>query len=131
MDKDRYVLIGDEKVYVTEEVYRAYYRPVWREAKQRSVRSEREYSLDALGELGFEAVSDEPLVADIVMDKLQLDKLAVVLAKLPQDEQDLINAMYFQGKSERNMAEVLGISSIAVHKRKYKILAKLHGLLQG
>ena len=48
MSKNRYVWLDGMKIPVTEEVYRAYYRPVWREAKQKEVRKDAECSLDTL-----------------------------------------------------------------------------------
>ena len=131
MDKQRYVLINGEKVYVTEEVYYAYYRPVWREAKQRKVRTDMESSLDALKDSGYEAVSDEAPIDEIVWDNLMSDKLYAVMAELTEDERVLIDALFFQGKSEREAAKMFGISSVAVHKRKHKTLSKLHRLLNG
>jgi hypothetical protein len=82
------------KVPVTEDVYRAYYRPVWREAKQKEVRDDMEYSLDALEDFGYEAVSDGKLVDEIVADKLLLDELYAALDELTDDERSLIDSVY-------------------------------------
>jgi hypothetical protein len=86
MSKDRYIWLDGIKVPVTEEVYRAYYRPVWREAKQKEVRDDNEYSIDALEDAGFEVVADQVLVDEIVADKLLLNELYAALAELTDDE---------------------------------------------
>jgi hypothetical protein len=131
VNKERYILLNGEKIFVSEEVYRAYYRPVWREAKQRKVRLEMECSLDTLKDSGFEAESDQVPMDELILDKLLMDKLFLALSDLTSDERSLLHALYLQGKSEREVAKTLGISSVAVHKRKHKALNKLHRLLKG
>ena len=77
MNKDRYIWLDGEKVYVSEDVYRAYYRPVWRDAKQKEVRDDKECSFDFMLEHDFDgqAIAAQPSVEEIVMDKLLLDEL--------------------------------------------------------
>jgi len=125
MGNNRYIWLAGEKVYVSEEMYRAYYRPVWREVKQKEVRKDAECSLDALKDSGFELASGEALIDEVVTEKLLLDELHAALAELTDDERSLIDAMFYQDKSEREVAVDNGISSIAIHKRKHKVLEKL------
>jgi RNA polymerase sigma factor (sigma-70 family) len=129
MSKDRYIWLDGVKVPVTEEVYRAYYRPFWREAKQKEVRDDNEYSLDALEDTGFEAVSQEALVDEIVADKLLLNELYAALAELTDNERSLIDALYYQEKSERDVAAEISLSQKAVNKRRHRILDKLRDLM--
>ena len=129
MAKDRYVWLDGVKVPVTEEVYRAYYRPVWREAKQKEVRDDMEYSLDALEDVGFEAESGDKLIDEIVADKLLLDELYAALDELSDDERSLIDALYFDEKSERSFADEIGLSQKAVNKRRHRVLGKLRDLM--
>jgi RNA polymerase sigma factor (sigma-70 family) len=130
MDKQRYVLLDGEKIYVSEDVYRAYYRPVWREAKQSETRKDRECSLNALEADGFEAVSACRLIDEIVADKLLLDELYAALDELTSDERSLIDALYFDEKSERTVATNTGCSKTSIHKQKTRILEKLRKLLK-
>jgi len=130
MDKQRYVLINGEKVYVSEEVYRAYYRPVWREAKQRKVRSEMEYSLDALKDNGFEADSSAASLDEIVSDKLLLDKLYAALAEMTDAERNLIDAHFFQEKSERDISAESGTPQTTINYRKKQLLKLLQKKLK-
>jgi len=130
MDKQRYVLINGEKIYVTEEVYRAYYRPVWREAKQRKVREDMEYSLDALKDGGYEAISDEAPIDEIVWDNLMSDKLYSVMAELTEDERILIHALYFQGKTEREISAESGTPQTTISYRKKQLLKLLQKKLK-
>ena len=128
MSKDRYVWLDGVKVPVSEEVYRAYYRPVWREAKRKEVRDDTEYSLDALEESGFEA-ADSALVDDIVADKLLLDELYAALDELTDDERSLIDALFYKERSERNVAAERGVQRNTVVYHRNKILDKLRKIL--
>lgn len=51
-----------------------------------------------------------------------LDKL------LPRDRY-IITQLYFEQKTEAELAKTLGVSQAFIHKKKTKILAKLHELL--
>jgi RNA polymerase sigma factor (sigma-70 family) len=130
MGKNRYIWLDGVEVPVTEEVYRAYYRPLWREAKRKEVRGGMECSLDALKDSGFEAASDEKLIDELVADKLLLDELYAVLNELPDDERNLIDALFFEEKSERGVAASTGRSKTGIHKQKERILKKLRNLLK-
>jgi RNA polymerase sigma factor (sigma-70 family) len=77
---------------------------------------------------GYDVPSDA-LVSEIVEDKLLLETLYAALAELADDERELINALFFDEKSEREVADGYGISKQAVNKRKNVILAKLKKLL--
>ena len=129
MNKDYYIIIDGEKITVTEEVYRAFKRPVWAERKRRAVRRERECSLDALTENGFEAASRDALVDEIVADRLILEQLFAALSELTGDERALIDALYFKEKSEREYAAESGVPHPTVHSRKNAVLKKLKTLL--
>ena len=130
MSKDRYVWLDGVKVPVSEEVYRAYYRPVWREAKQKDVRGDNEYSLDALEESGFEAVSQDALVDEIVADKLLLDELYAALAELTDDERFLIDQFFYKEKSEREISKETNTPRNTLVYRKNRLLAKLKKLIE-
>ena len=130
MSKDRYVWLDGVKVQVSEEVYRAYYRPEWREAKQKDVRGDNEYSLDALEEAGFEAVSPDALIDEIVADKLLLDELYAALAELTDDERFLIDQFFYKEKSEREISKETNTPRNTLVYRKNRLLAKLKKLIE-
>ena len=70
--------------------------------------------------------------ADVVEDfeeKQLLECLHEALQKLNEKERQLIDYLYFDGLTERQTAEMLGISQPAVTKRKHKIIAKLRDSL--
>ena len=128
MPKNRYITLPNgEKAEVTEEIYREYMRPVWREKKRRKRRYETEVSYESLTQNGIENLdwNQYQLTEQIVEDRLMLELLMSALADLTEDERELINEIYFQEKTEREIARRKAVSNGAIHKRKEKILKKL------
>lgn len=88
--------------------------------------------MDTADTLGAEMIADldAPSVEDIVLDRMRLEKLRLCLPKLTEEERALIYALFYEEKTEREYAEILGISQKAVSKRLHKILGKLHKLME-
>ena len=59
-----------------------------------------------------------------------LDKLKSALNKLSAEELLLIDMLYTQLKSEREISSELGVSKNAVNKRNKKLLGQLKKLLE-
>lgn len=129
MGKDYYIVINGKKIAVSEEVYRAYKQPVWRESKRAKARADMEHSYEGMLEDGFELASDDALIEDIVTDKLLLDMLLAALDELAEDERSLIDALFYQEQTERDVARRDHISHQAVHKKKVRVLEKLRRFL--
>lgn len=131
MGKGYHIKLNGELIPVTEEVYRAYQQPKWREKKRAEVRKNREISLDAMLEDGNpeQADSKQALVDEIVADKLILDELLSALAELTDDERFLIDQLFFKEKSERDVAKEIGIPRTTVEYRKRRILDKLKKII--
>ena len=91
----------------------------------------REDSLDRLMDDNAEQFTDHhESVEDMVLRKISAEKLYQALAELSEKERELIVALFFEEKTERELAAVLGISQPAVHKQKNKILKKLKTFLE-
>lgn len=69
-------------------------------------------------------------IDDVVIDKIMLDKLRNSLVLLSADEQKLIREIFFEELSERTLARKYGVSQVAIHKRKNKILDKLKKIIE-
>lgn len=130
MDKEYFIELNGRQIPVSKEVYYAFKRPAWKERKRRQVRAEKELSLEAFADAGFEIPSGQVLVDEIVEDKLLLDMLFKALEELADDERFLINELFFNDKSEREVAKEIGRSKTGIHKQKEKILSKLRNLLK-
>ena len=149
-NQERYIEIDGEQIPVTEDQYRAYKRSLWAEHKRqerakrcrdengyrctkdcRTCKKSREgsvLSLEKFTEDGFE-VADTVDIAELVADKLLLEQLVSALDDLEPDEKALIDALFFQDRTERDYAAAIGISHQAVGKRKGKVIDKLRGIM--
>lgn len=91
----------------------------------------REDSLDRLIDDNARQFSDSgESVEDAVLRKMVEDELHRALEKLSDGDHALVNALFFDGKTEREYAKDLGVSQTAVHKRKQRILKKLKEILE-
>jgi len=118
-----YIKIDSIPVSVTEEIYCAYKRPVWRERKRREVRAEHELSLDLISG----GIADpRAMVENAVVDG---DSIATALAALTDEERALVEGLFFNGLTEREYAAATGISQKNVNKKKQRILTKLKNIL--
>ena len=136
------IWVRGQFVEVTDEVYTAYMRgdrkmryfeadlkserPVYgSNGEIKQVLPSREDSLDRLMEENarqFAAAAES--VEDVVIRKLAVDKLHT------KEERDFICALFFDEKTESEVAKGLGVSQQAVHKRKSRILKKLKNFFE-
>jgi RNA polymerase sigma factor (sigma-70 family) len=135
-EKNKYLIkVQGQLVSVTEEVYLTYYRMRRRELHLQEKDAKHGvffYSaLDTRKTNGEDAIPDliSPHVEDIVVDKLMAQRLHDCIKQLAKEEQEIINGLFFQEKSESMMAAEMGISQQLVNYRKQKILIKLKKLL--
>lgn len=130
----RWSKIGCRKVRTilipaTEEQYRVYMRPLWREDKRQQRHGDNEVSADKLrDEFEMEPECDFNL-EEIVLKKELLVALRRELAAL-QDIDRTILTMIANGSSEAAIGEVVGLSQKAVNKRKHKLYALLQDRLK-
>lgn len=69
-------------------------------------------------------------IDEAVVHKIMLDKLHDSLVLLSDDEQKLINALFFRNLSEREWSAETGIPQKTINDRKRRILIKLKKLLK-
>ena len=119
MKKEYNIKLPDGAIVpVAEEVYRAYKRPQWREAKKK--KSKREISFENFNDV--HTLSDEKLVEQIVEDKLLLEMLLKALETLTEEERFLIDEIYYQEKTEREISKESRIPQQTINSRKKKII---------
>lgn len=131
-DKEKYIIkVGSRLVEVTPEVYYAYFsmerQERWQDEKKQG---HGVVSYDALddGEMvGVEAMPDlsSPSMEELAISRDLSMRLHYAIAVLPKAERELIQAIYFDGTSEREYAQKKGISQMGVNKQRRKILSKL------
>ena len=146
-DNKRKLWVNGQFIEVSEEVYQVYMqgdrkmryfetdlkteRTILAEdgTVQRIIPS-REDSLDRLIDDNARQFSDAgESVEDAVLRKLAEDELHRALEKLTDEEYALVYVLFFEGKTERSYAKELGVSQVAVHKKKQRILKKLKEII--
>ena len=149
MDADKKRLwVSGQFVEVTDEIYDAYMKG---DRKMRYFESDlkaerflmdengqikqvipsREDSLDRLMDDNAEQFADRhESVEDMVLRRISIEWLYKALDTLTERERKLIEALFFEEMTEREVAHSLGISHPAVHKHKNKILKKLKHFLE-
>ena len=120
---------------VTHEDYLAYYKS---ERRQRYI---REVSA-RIGIVSYNALDSEDMLGeDILKDmftnvekqvitNMLLDKLREALLSLESEEHLIIRLIYFEGQTERQCAEVIGVNNVNLHRKKKRILEKLKKMIE-
>ncbi len=76
-------------------------------------------------------IADEAAdIAETVVNAVMVDRLKAALPLLSDNEQELIQAIIFDGLSEREVGLRLGITQSVVNKRKARILIKLRKIIE-
>lgn len=130
-ERKYYIRIQDTLVDVSEDVYLAYYQTERHahtlEEKDRRNGLVRYSSLDTEEMLGEELVADRDAVSveNAAISSILRGKLHRCLTLLSESERELINALYFEELSERQLAKRIGVHYMTIHSRKVAILRKL------
>ena len=131
-DKEKYMIkVGGKLVEVTPDVYYAYFRMErqerWQEEKQQGHAVVSYDALDDGETVGVEVVPDltTPSMEEAVMTREIHEKLHRAVDALPKAERELIQAIYFDGFTEKEYAVSSGLSQQGVSYRLRKILSKL------
>ena len=131
----RFILLHGMLMEVSEDDYKEFYKDRRRQKylREEAVRVD-EVSYDALDTeemSGSETIVDpSPLPDEKVTEKIMLEAMRRGLTKLDRRDRDLIQAVYFDGKSERVMAKELGITQPTVHYRITQAIEKLKKLME-
>lgn len=90
----------------------------------------REDSYERLLEENRQFASEIESVEDAAVKAVMIEKMLSCLTLLTSEEQNLIEKLFFNGKSERQVSAETGIPYMTIHDRKVKILGKLKKLLE-
>lgn len=82
--------------------------------------------LDQEVQFGEESISTE----DQAIRNMEIQQLHKALSLLSDDEWYLMEQLYFQERTERELAAQFNLSQKAINKRRQRILEKLRGLLK-
>jgi len=126
-------LTGQSKtVVVTEAVYNEYRRGIWR-MKDNDRRFRKNVSvfsnLNGDYDCFCEFCSDDNNPACVVERNLLQQDLSRVCELLPEDDRILLCAIFVDGKTEREIATLFGISQNAISQRKRRLINFLKKIL--
>lgn len=135
-DKQYYIKVKGKRVNVSKKVFKEseYYRRKERTQKEagqaHGLISVDTFDTESL--TGMERLYDPtvPSTEDLVLKRLDIEKLSTALKALPQREFEVIQAVFFEGKSERCFSRETGIPQRTINYRKHKALDKLKKILE-
>ena len=122
-----YIIVQGERITVTHEVYTEYHREREHSRYIENRAKWRELSLEYFEEIGaypYEIGVPHQL-EDIFIEQEMMERLYDALSRLSKMEQQILYEIYFECKSEREIAKSLGITQMGVNKRKARALSKL------
>ena len=119
---------------VDEDFYKDYYRQKDRDEylTWRTKNKDISYSDYDTEEFNGEDLLVDPNedVEKRVVDKLMAEQIRRVVSLLPSEEQELIEALFFRGYSERQWSKISGIPQRTICYRKNVILQKLKKIIK-
>lgn len=128
------LVVKKQRIEVSKEVYKAYYRCRDREVYLDRVHKKNTISLEALKESGFSIELNSSLISkesaeEKAIKNILIGEIKEKLNLLKSDELFLVKEIFEKGVSEREIARNIGVSQQVVHYRKMLVLKKLKDLL--
>lgn len=100
------------------------------ETQEVTITPAREDSLDRRVEEGQQFEYQEEPVDELVTKKLMISKMMDCIAALSEQEQELIAALFFCGKSEREWSAECGVPQKTLNDRENRVLRKIKKLME-
>ena len=134
MKKEFYLYVNGQKVKVSEEIYKVYWREREHEKYLEQVDRKNHLlffsSLDHDGHYVDHIVDESVDVAKIVETQMMIESLRYAISKLNDEERDIIERLYFNDETLRSVAKLKSITHPALIKRRNKILEKLKKFIE-
>lgn len=128
------IVVKRQRVEVSEAVYRAYHKEREAERYQNKLIRQNELSLERFREDGvnidYLIVRVQPDIVDKLIQQEQLEALWIALQSLPEDERSLIDELFFNEKSERELSTMISVPQKTINDRKKRVLLKLRRLIE-
>ena len=128
------IVVKRQRVEVSEAVYRAYHKEREAERYQNKLIRQNDLSLERFREDGvnidYLIVHVQPEILDKLIHQEQLTALWIALQSLSEDERSLIDELFFNDKSERELSAMISVPQKTINDRKKRILLKLRKLIE-
>lgn len=130
LDKEKYIYVKGKKIYVSDEVYRAYKKELNHESHLK--RLDRKHKVFHFGDFDTSIVDIADNTVDvekIIETKMLIEDLYRALDSLNNEERKLIEALYFDDKTLTEVAKQRDTNPMKISRLRNKILEKLRKLL--
>lgn len=129
MKKEYYIIVDGKKVFVSEEVYKMY----WKDTNHANYleRVDRKHGLLYFSEIDKDGhlvdnIPDKNVdVEKLVEMKALIDRLNIAMNSLTKDEREIVERLFFEDESLSSVAKRKKVSYQAIQSKKNTILAKL------
>lgn len=134
MKKEFYLYVNGQKVKVSEEIYKVYWREREHEKYLEQVDRKNHLlffsSLDQDGHFAKNIIDESVDVEKIVETQMMIEAVRNAISRLNSEERDIIERLYFQDETLSSIANRKKVSYQAIQWRKNNILKKLKLLLE-
>ena len=134
MPKKYYLYVNGQKVKVSEQIYKVYWREREHEKYLEQVDKKNHLlffsSLDHDGHFVDNIVDESVDVEKIVETQMMIEAVRNAISRLNAEERDIIERLYFNYETVRSVAKLKSITHPALIKRRNKILEKLKKFIE-
>lgn len=134
MAREYYLYVRGQKIKVSEEIYKVYWREKEPEKYLEQVDRKNHLlffsSLDHDGHFIDNIVDENVDVEKIVETQMMIEAVRNAISRLNEEERDIIERLYFNDETLSSIAKGKKVSYQAIQWRKNSILKKLRVLLE-
>ena len=132
--KEFYLYVNGQKVKVSEDIYKVYWREREHEKYLEQVDRKNHLlffsSLDQDGHFAETLVYESVDVENIVETQMMIEAVRNAISKLNAEERDIIERLYFNDETLSSVARDKGVTYQTIQWRKDRILRKLKEILE-
>lgn len=134
MAKEYYLYVREQKVKVSEDIYKVYWREKEHEKYLEQVDKKKHLlffsSLDHDGHFIDNIVDESVDVEKIVETQMMIEAVRNAISRLNAEERDIIERLYFNDETLSSIASKKKVSYQAIQWRKNNVLKKLKKFLE-
>ena len=134
MSKEYYLYVNGQRVKVSEQIYKVYWREKEHEKYLEQVDKKNHLlffsSLDHDGHFADSIIDESVDVEKIVETQMMIEAVRNAISRLNAEERDIIERLYFNDETLSSIARGKKVSYQAIQWRKNSILKKLRVLLE-
>ena len=134
MSKEYYLYVNGQRVKVSEQIYKVYWREKEHEKYLEQVDKKNHLlffsSLDHDGHFADSIIDESVDVEKIVETQMMIEAVRNAISRLNAEERDIIERLYFNDETLSSVASEKKVSYQAIQDRKNNILLKLRKFIE-